>query len=91
MKILKYRIVRADTIENLEFNVNSVMEGGWQPFGSVVMAEPFPSRLFQTMVIYEEVRDVNTECEHIMVIEKTTYYPETSPSQGMCVKCGFRP
>ncbi len=50
MKVLEYKILCENTINELTIEVNKYIENGWQPLGPMVMGE---RSKYQTLVKYE--------------------------------------
>lgn len=66
MKILGYTVLDSETQFDLIKAVKSSLQNGWQPLGAAfAVNDPNVGFKFcQTLVIYEEVQDNPSECEH---------------------------
>jgi hypothetical protein len=57
-KITKYDIAKAESLEDLSYQVNKKIEEGWQPFGQVFYLELIIGSpvyvMAQAMVFYED-------------------------------------
>ena len=90
MKILKYFLVRVETISDLEVYVNANIQEGWQPLGAPVFTGKVPCVIFQAMVMYEEVKDAPhvPPCDHVYRAYRQF---ADGTSSAICNKCGYRP
>jgi hypothetical protein len=82
MKIIGYRVWVANSIGNLNDDINEMIRQGWQPFGEFKiltdsLEETF--RYYQTLVMYEGI------CDHAFA---TVFAPGGEMLTSKCIKCG---
>lgn len=53
---MRYKIVAAETIEELELRVNELIEDDWEPEGGLVISKD-GEKFYQTMMFYEYDED----------------------------------
>ncbi|HEX2788708.1 MAG TPA: hypothetical protein VHP32_12495 [Ignavibacteria bacterium] len=49
---MRYKIVAAETIEELELRVNELMDDDWEPEGGMIISKD-GEKFYQTMMFYE--------------------------------------
>lgn len=56
MRIIKYKTIKWSSVSELDKNVQSYIEQGWQPYGNIVVedgASTYSKLYIQVMVMYD--------------------------------------